>query len=282
MSGDVGGPIGLAPSGQTQTLDSLLVRLTGYLPPEVDLDPVRLAYRWAERGHAGQQRLSGEPYLVHPLAVAHVLADLHLDRETVVAGLLHDVVEDTPITLEEVSEEFGLEVAALVDGVTKLSQIRFRSMEEEQANNLRKMLLAMAKDVRVILIKLADRLHNMRTLRFLPADRRQEIARETVEIFAPLAHRLGISQIKWELEDLSFRTLEPEVYQALRERVSARRRERQEFIDRVITTLRQELSRAGIEAEVDGRPKNFYSIYRKMQRGREFEEIFDLNAIRIR
>jgi guanosine-3',5'-bis(diphosphate) 3'-pyrophosphohydrolase len=265
-----------------QSLDSLVALLAGYLPPGTDLEPVRLAYAWAERGHAGQLRLSGEPYLVHPLAVAHVLAEMQMDRETVVASLLHDVVEDTPITLDEVEAAFGPEVAALVDGVTKLSQIRFRTMEEEQAGNLRKMLLAMARDIRVILIKLADRLHNMRTIRPLPPARRAEMARETLEIFAPLAHRLGISHIKSELEDLAFRTLEPEVYQALRERVNVRRAERQQFVDRVIDTLRGELARAGIPAEVDGRAKNFYSIYRKMQRGKEFEEIYDLSAVRIR
>jgi guanosine-3',5'-bis(diphosphate) 3'-pyrophosphohydrolase len=256
-------------------------RMRAYLPEGFDVSPVERAYELAERAHAGQLRLSGEPYLVHPVAVAEILVGLQLDVESVTAALLHDVVEDTPVTLAELEATFGAEVAALVDGVTKLSQIKFRSTEEEQAGNLRKMLLAMARDIRVILIKLADRLHNMRTLRYLPPSRQRAIAHETLEIFAPLAHRLGISQIKSELEDLAFRTLEPEVYAWLKERVADRRQEREAYLAEAVDLLKAELARAGVEAEVDGRRKNFYSIYTKMQRGKEFEEIYDLLAVRV-
>ncbi|MCL6596412.1 MAG: bifunctional (p)ppGpp synthetase/guanosine-3',5'-bis(diphosphate) 3'-pyrophosphohydrolase [Firmicutes bacterium] len=256
-------------------------RMRAYLPEGFDVSPVERAYDLAERAHAGQLRLSGEPYLVHPVAVAEILVGLQLDVESVTAALLHDVVEDTPVTLAELEAAFGAEVAALVDGVTKLSQIKFRSTEEEQAGNLRKMLLAMARDIRVILIKLADRLHNMRTLRYLPPSRQRAIAHETLEIFAPLAHRLGISQIKSELEDLAFRTLEPEVYAWLKERVADRRQEREAYLAEAVALLKAELARAGVEAEVDGRRKNFYSIYTKMQRGKEFEEIYDLLAVRV-
>jgi guanosine-3',5'-bis(diphosphate) 3'-pyrophosphohydrolase len=259
----------------------LAARMARYLPDGTDVEAVERAYDLARRAHEGQLRLSGEAYLVHPVAVAEILVSLELDVETVVAALLHDVVEDTPITLAEIERDFGSEVAALVDGVTKLSQIKFRTSEEEQAGNLRKMLLAMAKDIRVILIKLADRLHNMRTIRYLPQSRQQAIAHETLEIFAPLAHRLGISQIKGELEDLAFRTLEPDVYRMLKERVADRRQEREAYLAEAIAVLKEELDKAGVEAEVDGRPKNFYSIYTKMQRGKEFEEIYDLLAVRI-
>jgi len=259
----------------------LMARMRAYLPPDVPVDVVGQAYELAARAHGGQQRLSGEPFLVHPVSVASILVDLQLDVPTVVAALLHDVVEDTSVTLGELEGQFGPEVGALVDGVTKLSQIRFHSTEEEQAGNLRKMLLAMARDVRVILIKLADRLHNMRTLRHLPAARQQAIARETIEIFAPLAHRLGIYEIKSELEDLSFRTLEPATYAMLKERIADRRREREAYLAEAVALLQTELRAAGVEAEVDGRPKNFFSIYKKMQRGKEFEEIYDLLAVRI-
>ena len=259
----------------------LVRRMAAYLPEGSDLGQVTAAYDLAVRAHAGQLRLSGEPYLVHPVAVAEILVELELDVESVVAALLHDVVEDTPITLAEIEAGFGPEVAGLVDGVTKLSQIKFRTSVEEQAGNLRKMLLAMARDIRVILIKLADRLHNMRTIRHLPPSRQRAIAHETLEIFAPLAHRLGISHIKSELEDLAFRTLEPEVYRMLKERVADRRQEREAYLAEAVALIKAELMRAGVEAEVDGRPKNFFSIYSKMQRGKEFEEIYDLLAVRI-
>ena len=261
--------------------DELARRMAAYLPAGNDLGAVRAAYDLARRAHAGQLRLSGEPYLVHPVAVAEILIELELDVESVVAGLLHDVVEDTPISLGEIEAQFGSEVAGLVDGVTKLSQIKFRTSVEEQAGNLRKMLLAMARDIRVILIKLADRLHNMRTIRHLPPNRQRAIAHETLEIFAPLAHRLGISHLKSELEDLAFRTLEPEVYQMLKERIADRREERAAYLAEAVAMIQAELTKAGVEAEVDGRPKNFFSIYSKMQRGKEFEEIYDLLAVRI-
>ena len=269
------------PPDVDQAMREALAQLRGYLPSGEDAEVVARAYELSVRAHAGQLRLSGEPYLVHPVSVALILVELRMDVETVAAGLLHDVVEDTPVTLEELRIQFGSEVAELVDGVTKLSQIRFRTSEEEQAGNLRKMLLAMARDVRVILIKLADRLHNMRTLRHLPEERRRSIARETLEIFAPLAHRLGISHIKSELEDLSFRVLEPDVYVMLKQRVAERRQEREAYVTEVVSLLRKELETAGVTAEVEGRPKNFYSIYSKMQRGKEFEEIYDLLAVRI-
>ena len=259
----------------------LMRRMAAYLPEGSDLGPVGAAYDLASRAHAGQLRLSGEPYVVHPVAVAEILVELELDVESVVAALLHDVVEDTPISLGEIESRFGAEVAGLVDGVTKLSQIKFRTSVEEQAGNLRKMLLAMARDIRVILIKLADRLHNMRTIRHLPPSRQRAIAHETLEIFAPLAHRLGISHIKSELEDLAFRTLEPEVYRMLKERVADRRQEREAYLAEAVALIQTELAKAGVDAAVDGRPKNFFSIYSKMQRGKEFEEIYDLLAVRI-
>lgn len=269
------------PPALDRTMQEAIETLRGYLPGSEDVEIVRRAYAVSVRAHDGQLRLSGEPYLVHPVSVGLILVELHMDAEAVAAGLLHDVVEDTPITLEELRAQFGREIAELVDGVTKLSQIRFRTSEEEQAGNLRKMLLAMARDVRVILIKLADRLHNMRTLQYLPEDRRRAIARETLEIFAPLAHRLGISHIKSELEDLAFRVLEPDVYRMLKAHIAERRQEREAYLTEVVSVLRTDLEKAGIPSEVEGRPKNFYSIYSKMQRGKEFEEIYDLLAVRI-
>jgi len=205
-----------------------------------------------------------------------------LDTTTIAAGLLHDVVEDTPFTLEDITREFGEEIALLVDGVTKLGKLEFKTKEEQQAENLRKMFLAMAKDIRVILIKLADRLHNMRTLKYLPQEKQKEIARETLDIFAPLAHRLGIYKIKWELEDLSFRFLEPEHYYELVEKVAKKRREREEHINKMIAILGERLAAAGIKAEIQGRPKHFYSIYKKMkEQNKSFEQIYDLTAVRV-
>jgi len=247
------------------------------------------AARWAEDGHRGQARASGEPYYHHALAVAEILNDLKLDYETIAAAMLHDVVEDTDITLDDVEREFGPVIARLVNGVTKMERIgEFRelgqtgSKEHVQAESLRKLLLAMAEDVRVVLIKLADRLHNMRTLKHLDEDRRRRIARETLDIYAPLANRLGIWQIKWELEDLSLRYLEPEVYRQLAAQLDEKRADREGYIKRVIDRLTTELKQAGIEAVVTGRPKHIYSIWRKMQRKRlDFEQIFDMRAVRI-
>lgn len=260
--------------------EELLGRVKAY-NPNVNEDLLRQAYLFAVSLHGNQKRHSGEPYIVHPVAVAAILAELELDTETIVAGLLHDVIEDTGVALEAITDHFGPEIAALVDGVTKLSRIEFRSKEEQQAENLRKMFLAMAKDIRVILIKLADRLHNMRTLQYHTVEKQRAIAQETLDIFAPLAHRLGIYRLKWELEDLAFRYLQPEKYRSLAEKVARTRAAREEHTRQTIEILRQRLEEAGIQAELQGRPKNLYSIYRKMERqGKEFDEIFDTTGIR--
>ncbi len=240
------------------------------------------AIQFAKAAHEGQSRASGEPYIAHPFAVASILADLKMDAPTIVAAMLHDVVEDTSNTLSDVEARFGQEVAQLVDGVTKLDRLEVRTREEEQAENLRKMLLAMAKDIRVILIKLADRLHNMRTLKHLTADRVQRIARETMDIYAPLAHRLGIFRIKWELEDLAFQHLQPDAYQEMKERIAKKRQEREAGVDAVTTELVSRLESMGMVVEVSGRAKHLYSIYQKMvQHGKDFAEIYDLVAVRV-
>ena len=243
---------------------------------------VKKAYDFAEQAHSGQYRSSGEPFVVHPLEVALILIDLGLDIDTIAAGLLHDVVEDTGIKIEELEEAFGSEVAKLVDGVTKLGKIAYKTKEEQQVENLRKMFLAMAKDIRVIIIKLADRLHNLRTLEYVDEDKQREKAYETLEIYAPLAHRLGIFRVKWELEDTSLRYIDPKGYYDLVEKVAAKRREREAYIQDVIQTLKEKMAEANIEGEIEGRPKHFYSIYRKMyMQHKSFEEIYDLLAIRV-
>ena len=257
--------------------------------PAAEVEVLRRACALAEQAHRGQKRVSGEPYVQHALAVAHILAELGLDHETLAAAILHDVVEDTGVTLDDLKRDFGARIAALVDGVTKMKVIQeFRGdasgvhKEHAQAESLRKMLLAMAEDVRVVLIKLADRLHNMRTLAALPEDKQQRIARETMDIFAPLANRLGIWQVKWELEDLSLRYLEPEAYRQIAGWLAEKRVDREAYITRFVDTLAQELKTAGIAAEVTGRVKHIYSIWRKMQRkGKDFGEIFDVRAVRI-
>ncbi len=262
-------------------LETLKQEIRGYLPG-ADLSLIDRAYAYAVRAHEGQVRLSGHPYVAHPLAVAHILAELQLDVVTIAAGLLHDVVEDTGVGLAEVRREFGEEIAHLVDGVTKLSRIEYRSLEDEQAENLRKMFLAMSQDIRVLLIRLADRLHNMRTLSFLPPDRQRLTARETLDILAPLAHRLGVYRVKMELEDLALRHLEPARYRDLVAMVARKRAEREDFTRDIIEVLRQSLDEAGIKADISGRAKHFYSIYRKMYvQGRDFSEIYDLVAIRV-
>jgi GTP pyrophosphokinase len=262
-------------------LTSLIERVQSY-DSAADIELVRRAYEFSAAVHKGQKRKSGEPYFVHPVAVAGVITDLKLDVPSIATGLLHDTVEDTLTTLAEIESSFGSEIAALVDGVTKIGQINFRSREEKQAENFRKMVIAMARDIRVILVKLADRTHNMRTLEALPPDRQQAIAQETIDIYAPLAHRLGIYWMKSELEDNSLRYLHPEVYYQLKRYVAKRKGERERFIQEVIAILTKRLEENGIEAEVTGRPKHFYSIYQKMQSQQLlYEQIHDLVAIRI-
>ncbi len=244
-------------------------------------EEVSKAYSFAESAHSGQTRDSGEAYINHPLEVANILVEMGLDTTSIVAALLHDVVEDTDIGLEEISARFGTEVASLVDGLTKLSKIVFQNKQEQQVENLRKMFLAMAKDIRVILIKLADRMHNMRTLRYLPVERQKKIARETVEIYAPLAHRLGMYRLKWELEDLAFRFSEPKKYYELVQKVAQKRQEREGYIAEVIAILEKQLKSLGLKTEIQGRPKHLYSIYQKMvTQNKDFSEIYDLMAIR--
>lgn len=270
-----------AEGGGTMNLETLLNKIESY-NPTADLALIRKAYSFAERAHAGQFRDSGDPYIEHPLGIALILADLELDVTTIAGGLLHDVVEDTQVTLEDIEEQFGKEIATIVDGVTKLSRIEYKSKEEQQAENLRKMFFAMAEDIRVILIKLADRLHNMRTLRYLSGDRQRAISRETLDIFAPLAHRLGMSRIKAELEDIAFRYLEPDKYYELVDKVAKKRAEREEYIKSVIAHLKEKLAEVGIESEIQGRAKHLYSIYKKMvEQGKDFSEIYDLMAIRV-
>jgi GTP pyrophosphokinase len=250
--------------------------------PGADLDGVGRAFDLAVLAHEGQPRATGEPYVTHPIASAQMLAELGLDTVAIQAALLHDVPEDTEYSLTDVEERFGAEVAQLVDGVTKLSKFSTHSHEQQQAENIRKMLLAMAQDIRVVLIKLADRLHNMRTLYGLPAEKQQRIARQTMEIYAPLAERLGIWQMKWELEDLAFKTLEPERFRELAKLLDTRRVGRESYIDRAIAELRPRLEAAGIRVDLQGRPKHIYSIYKKMERkSAEFGEIYDVYAIRI-
>ncbi|MGA7912311.1 MAG: bifunctional (p)ppGpp synthetase/guanosine-3',5'-bis(diphosphate) 3'-pyrophosphohydrolase [Candidatus Dormiibacterota bacterium] len=260
---------------------SELLRIADHLDPKGQ-QVVRKAYERAAAAHTGQRRLSGEEYVNHPLEVAAILADLELDAETIAAALLHDTVEDTNLTAEEVQREFGPEVAQLVDGVTKLGRIALRSDQQQQAENIRKMMVAMAEDLRVVLIKLADRLHNMRTLDPLPEIKRRKISRETLDIYAPLAHRLGIGQIKWELEDLAFRNLEPEAYDDVVKRIARKRHERETLVSDLRDILARELEKVGIQAEITGRPKHIYSVWQKMTReNKDFSEIYDLSAIRV-
>ena len=250
--------------------------------PGDDLEIIKKAYEFSEQHHAGQNRASGEPYLVHPLAVALVLAEMKLDPQSIAAGLLHDSVEDTSVTIEDVRREFGPQVARIVEGVTKISKIEFASKEEQQAENVRKMLLAMVDDIRVIMIKLADRLHNMRTLEHLPRDRQEKIARETLEIYAPIAHRLGMGKIRGELEDLAFRYLEPEAHKQVNDAVEARTRAGDKFLHEVLSVIREKLKENQIEARVESRVKRLYSVYKKLLKQRiPVEQVYDLLAIRI-
>jgi len=262
-------------------LETLIEEIPKY-QPGADLDILERAYRFSAASHQGQQRASGEPYLSHPLEVANLLVDFKMDVTTVTAGLLHDVLEDTAATKADLEREFGGEIAELVDGVTKIGKLAFSSREERQAENFRKMLVAMARDLRVLMIKLADRLHNMRTLDYLPPDKAKKIAQETLDIYAPLAHRLGMAKVKAELEDLALRSLSPGDYLDLQKRVAKRRLEREADINHVIAILHKKLAEVGIDSQIRGRPKHFYSIWKKMHdQGREFDEIYDLTAVRV-
>ena len=272
----------MATAYECMTLEQMIARMKHY-HPNADASLVERAYAFAERVHGGQRRLSGEPYIIHPVYVASILTEIGIDAPTIAAGLLHDTVEDCKdVTLDVIRQEFGEEVAMLVDGVTKLSQLDFTDREERQAETLRKMILAMGRDIRVVLIKLADRLHNMRTLKFQPVERQVAIARETLDIYAPLAHRLGVYTIKAELEDLSLRYIDPEGYQDVARKVGMKRAEREENIKIVIEELSQKLKDLGMHFEVAGRPKHLYSIYRKMViQNKPFDQIYDLIAIRV-
>ena len=267
-----------------EVLHDRLIKAVRQYHPSTDLSMIEKAWHLANKAHEGQKRKSGEPYIIHPLCVAIILAELELDKETIVAGLLHDVVEDTKYTLDDITREFNEEVALLVDGVTKLGQLSYSHDKMDiQAENLRKMFLAMAKDIRVILIKLADRLHNMRTLQYMKPEKQKEKARETMDIYAPIAHRLGISKIKIELDDLSLRYLEPEIYAELEEKLNTSKEERRDFIDNIIKEVKEHIEAAGIRAEVDGRVKHLFSIYKKMRnQHKTLDQIYDIFAVRIK
>ncbi|MDO4922233.1 MAG: bifunctional (p)ppGpp synthetase/guanosine-3',5'-bis(diphosphate) 3'-pyrophosphohydrolase [Phascolarctobacterium sp.] len=268
-------------TGTITDVEELFAKIEEYLSPEQTAF-VRRAYELAADAHKTQVRKSGEPYIIHPIGVVGILVGLQMDETTLAAAFLHDVVEDTDYTLDDLKERFGAVVANLVDGVTKLGKIEYISKEDRQIENYRKMFLAMARDIRVVLIKLADRLHNMRTMKYMPVHKQQSISRETLEIYTPLAHRLGIYTIKWELEDLAFRYMEPEIYYDLMEQVKIKRREREAMINDAMETLKKALEKAGIRCEIQGRPKNFYSIHKKMLRDhKQLSEIYDLLAIRV-
>ena len=264
-------------------LFDVLIKTVSNYHPSSDLEIIRKAYALAREAHKDQKRKSGEPYLIHPVCVGIILAQLELDKESIVAGLLHDVVEDTPYTTEDITEMFSAEIAALVDGVTKLTQLNYDADKiEVQAENLRKMFLAMAKDIRVIMIKLADRLHNMRTLQFMKPEKQKEKARETMDIYAPIAHRLGISKVKVELDDLSLKYLEPDVYKELTDSLNSLSVEKETFVSDIVSEVSSHISKAGIKAKIDGRVKHLFSIYRKMiNQNKTLDQIYDLFAVRI-
>lgn len=245
-------------------IEQLIEKILSYNPE--DVDKVREAYLFAEAHHKGQKRNSGEDYIVHPYHVALILAEMNMDITTIIAGLLHDTIEDTDVTYEDVKEHFGEDVAVVVEGVTKLKMLSYQTKQEKQAENIRKMVLAMAKDIRVVIVKFADRLHNMRTLEYMTPEKKHDKALETIEIYAPLADRLGMSRVKSELEDLSLRYLDPENYYNLVDMINRRRSEREQLIQSLIDDISKQLKRMGIAADINGRPKNFYSIYKKMMK----------------
>ncbi|MEA4816696.1 MAG: bifunctional (p)ppGpp synthetase/guanosine-3',5'-bis(diphosphate) 3'-pyrophosphohydrolase [Lachnospiraceae bacterium] len=260
--------------------DELIERIKQY-HPTTDFSIIEKAYKFAKDAHANQKRRSGEPYIIHPLKVAYILADLELDIETIVAGILHDTIEDTNYTYNDVANEFSEEIASLVDGVTKLGKLSYSTKEEIQAENYRKMFLAMAKDIRVILIKLADRLHNMRTLNYMTEEKQREKAQETLDIYAPLAHRLGIFKIRIELEDLCFKYINPEAYYDLAEKIEKKKAEREEFVSQIVASIKQLMDDAGIKGTVEGRSKHFFSLYKKMiNQNKTLDQIYDLFAVR--
>lgn len=264
------------------TIEDIIKKQIENYGTQTNVELIRKAYRVACENHGTQCRMSGEPYMIHPMNVAYILAGLGMDDETVAAALLHDVVEDTDLTNEDLAKEFGETIAQMVAGVTKLGSIRFTSIEEKQAENYRKMFLAMGKDIRVILIKLADRLHNMRTLRFLTPERQIANSQETMELYAPLANRLGIYSLKWELEDLSFKYLYPEKYHEIVQELDKKREERLQFINKIKEELAESIARQNIKVEITGRAKHLYSIYKKMQRDKKgLDQIYDLFALRI-
>ncbi|CEO28027.1 RelA/SpoT family protein [Paraclostridium sordellii] len=266
---------------QDKQLKELIEKIKKYAP-NGDIDLIEKAYYYGKKAHEGQLRKSGEPYFIHPIAVANILCDMELDMQTIAAGLLHDVVEDTEYTYEDIKNDFGEEIADLVDGVTKLGQIKYKSKEETQAENLRKMFLAMSKDIRVILIKLADRLHNMRTLKYMPPEKAKSKATETLEIYGGIASRLGIYKVKWELEDIALRYIDSEGYYDLVEKVAKKRSQREAYIEKIVDILKEKVEEVNIKCDIYGRPKHFYSIYRKMKnKHKDFEEIYDLMAVRI-
>ncbi len=276
-AGEATPPVDAAPVLPADFLDAI-----GGTRERLDLDLLARAFDYSQRAHRGQKRKSGEDYINHCVAVGKILAELHLDTASICAAFLHDVVEDTETSLEEIEEHFGEEIATIVEGLTKIGRVEFSSSTEQQAENFRKLLLSMARDARVIIVKLADRLHNMRTLQALPAGKKQRIARETREIYAPLAHRLGMARVRWELEDLAFKYLEAQAYKQLAKKVRERRKEREEWVRQLAEPLAEELAKAGVNCEVVGRAKHLWSIHNKMRkREKPYEEIYDLMAIRV-
>lgn len=262
-------------------LEDLLAYILKY-NPDADVELITKAFNLAKEAHEGQLRKSGEPYIIHPVAVAKILAELNMDSQTICGGLLHDVIEDTKYTYDDIKEMFGENIADIVEGVTKIKNLNYKKADEAQAENIRKMVLAMSKDIRVVIVKLSDRLHNLRTLEYMTDEKRYRIARETLDIYAPLAHRLGISKIKWELEDLCLRHLEPNAYYDLVDKVNKKRKEREEDLNKIIEKLSQKLTEANINFSIEGRPKSFYSIYKKMKdQNKSFDSIYDLTAVRI-